>query len=63
MALSHTPGEAPRNPGPSWGYRVLRTADRALPEALFRPLRGAGTWGAVATLPRQRRCSRASHWR
>ena len=59
MALSHTPGEAPRNPGPSWGYRFLRTADRALPEALFRPLRGAGTWVAVATLPRQRRCSRA----
>jgi predicted LPLAT superfamily acyltransferase len=50
---------SPRNPGPSWGYRFLRLADRALPEALFRPLRAAGTWVAVAAMPRQRGCSRA----
>ena len=47
-----------RNPGPSWGYRFLRFADRALPEALFRPLREAGTWVAVAAMPRERRASR-----
>jgi predicted LPLAT superfamily acyltransferase len=58
MALTQTAGAFPRNPGPSWGYRFLRLADRALPEALFRPLRGAGTWIAVATMPRQRQCSR-----
>ncbi|HXQ82007.1 MAG TPA: hypothetical protein VN775_11875 [Opitutaceae bacterium] len=51
-------GSAPRNPGPSWGYRFLRLADRVLPEAVFRPLRAAGTWIAVAAMPRQRRCSR-----
>jgi len=32
--------------------------DRALPEAIFRPLQRAGTWVAVAALPRERRCSR-----
>jgi len=50
--------EAPRNPGPPWGYRFLRLADRFLPEALFRPFRAAGTWIAVAAMPRQRRASR-----
>jgi len=58
MVVTDTP-ESPRNPGPSWGYRFLRLADRALPEALFRPLRAAGTWVAVAAMPRQRGCSRA----
>lgn len=59
MALTRTKAQAPRNPGPSWGYRFLRRADRVLPEALFRPLRAAGTWIAVAAMPRERRCSRA----
>ncbi|MGA2016825.1 MAG: hypothetical protein ABSH26_07690 [Opitutaceae bacterium] len=36
----------------------MRLLDRALPEAIFRPLRRAGTWVAVAALPRERRCSR-----
>jgi predicted LPLAT superfamily acyltransferase len=49
----------PRNPGPSWGYRFLRTADRLIPEALFRPLRAAGTWIAVAAMPAQRAHSKA----
>lgn len=49
----------PRNPGPGWGYRFLRAADRALPEAVFRPLRMAGTWIALALMPAQRRHSRA----
>ena len=48
----------PRNPGPSWGYRVLRFADRVLPEAIFRPCRAIGTWIAVAAMPAQRRNSR-----
>ena len=44
MALTPSPPRENRNPGPSWGYRFLRLADRVLPEALFRPLRAAGTW-------------------
>jgi len=47
-----------RNPGPSWGYGFLRLCDRALPEAIFRPLRGIGTAIAVAGMPEQRRHSR-----
>ena len=58
MAVGQAAGQARRNPGPSWGYRFMRLADRALPEALFRPLRRAGTWVAVAAMPRERRCSR-----
>ncbi len=58
MAVKSTVARPPRNPGPPWGYRFLRLADRALPEALFRPLRAAGTWVAVAAMPVQRRCSR-----
>jgi predicted LPLAT superfamily acyltransferase len=49
---------APRNPGPSWGYRLIRFLDRVLPEFLYRPLRAAGTWVSVAAMPRQRRHSR-----
>ncbi|MEY2880623.1 MAG: hypothetical protein RLZZ15_3003, partial [Verrucomicrobiota bacterium] len=55
MAVSPTP----RNPGPSWGYRFLRTADRVLPEPLYRPLRAAGTAVALAGMAAQRRHSRA----
>ncbi len=58
MAVTPTGGE-PRNPGPSWGYRFLRLCDRALPEALFRPVRSLGTWAAVLAMPRQRGYSRA----
>jgi predicted LPLAT superfamily acyltransferase len=57
--MAVTPQAEPRNPGPSWGYRFLRLCDRALPEALFRPLRSAGTWIAVLAMPRQRAYSRA----
>jgi predicted LPLAT superfamily acyltransferase len=59
MALTQQANPAPRNPGPSWGYRFLSLADRALPEAIFRPIRVAGTWVAVAAMAPQRRCSRA----
>jgi predicted LPLAT superfamily acyltransferase len=52
------PPAEPRNPGPSWGFRFLRLCDRVLPEALFRPLRSAGTWVAVLAMPLQRRYSR-----
>ena len=48
----------PRNPGPSWGYRFLRAADRVLPEFVFKPLRAAGTWIAVASMAPQRGHSR-----
>lgn len=58
MAVTPRAVDAPRNPGPSWGYRFLSTADRAIPETLYRPLRMAGTWIAVAVMPRQRRASR-----
>ena len=58
MELTPPASEAPRNPGPSWGYGFLRLADRVLPEALFRPLRAAGTWFAVLAMPWQRRHSR-----
>jgi predicted LPLAT superfamily acyltransferase len=50
---------APRNPGPSWGYRFLRTCDRVVPEWLFRPMRMLGTWVAMAGMPAQRAHSRA----
>ena len=49
---------APRNPGPSWGYRFIRLLDRVLPEFLYRPLRAAGTWISVVAMPIQRRHSR-----
>lgn len=55
---AHTP-PAPRNPGPTIGFRVMRTLDRVLPEVVYRPLRVAGTWVALVAMPRQRRHSRA----
>ena len=55
--LTKSPG-APRNPGPSWGYGFLRNAARVIPEAVFRPMRAAGTWVAVGVMPVQRRASR-----
>jgi predicted LPLAT superfamily acyltransferase len=59
MAVTAPGSPAPRNPGPSWGYRALQQMDRFLPEVLFRPIRAVGTWVAVATMPVQRRYSRA----
>ena len=50
---------APRNPGPSWGYRFICACDAVLPEFLFRPLRQLGTWVALASMPVQRAHSRA----
>jgi predicted LPLAT superfamily acyltransferase len=50
--------EEPRNPGPSWGYGSLRLIGRFIPEVIFRPLRAAGTWVAVLSMPRQRGLSR-----
>jgi len=58
MEVTRKSEAAPRNPGPSWGYRALCMMDRVLPEALFRPMRRCGTWIAVATMPLQRRYSR-----
>jgi predicted LPLAT superfamily acyltransferase len=46
-----------RNPGPSWGFRFLRGCDAVLPEWLFKPLRMAGTWVALAAMPAQRQAS------
>jgi predicted LPLAT superfamily acyltransferase len=58
MGLTPKKPGAPRNPGPSWGYRALTLMDRVLPEIVFKPLRSGGTWVAVATMPGQRRHSR-----
>ncbi len=57
MAVS-APAPSLRNPGPSWGYRFLRTADRVAPEWLYRPCRALGTLIAMANMPAQRRHSR-----
>ncbi|MBE2215376.1 MAG: hypothetical protein IAE82_15995 [Opitutaceae bacterium] len=53
----NTPLPPRRNPGPSGGYRLLRALDRVLPEAIFRPLRAAGTLVAMAGMAEQRRHS------
>ena len=50
---------APRNPGPSWGFRFICACDAVLPEFLFRLLRYAGTWVSVGLMPAQRAHSRA----
>jgi len=50
---------APRNPGPTWGYRFLRACDALLPEKIYRPLRMIGTWIALVGMPKQRAHSRA----
>ena len=39
-----------RNPGPSWGYQLLRLFDRVVPEVIFRPMRAAGTLAAMVLL-------------
>ena len=57
MAVT-APAAAPRNPGPSWGFRFLCLCDRVLPEALFLRVRSAGTWIAVLAMPSQHRHSR-----
>jgi predicted LPLAT superfamily acyltransferase len=58
MAVNN-PIPRPRNPGPSWGYRFLLQAEHHLPRVLFRPAFMLGTWVAVASMPVQRRHSRA----
>ncbi len=50
---------APRNPGPSWGYRFLNACDTFVPEFILRPVRMLGTWAALALMPVQREHSRA----
>jgi predicted LPLAT superfamily acyltransferase len=58
-AASAPPSATPlRNPGPSWGYRFIHLADRALPGPLFHLFCVCGTWGALARMPAQRRHSR-----
>ncbi len=47
-----------RNPGPVWGYHLLRALDHLVPEAIYRPARAVGTAVALAFMPRQRRHSR-----
>jgi predicted LPLAT superfamily acyltransferase len=49
---------ARRNPGPGWGYRFLRAADRVLPERIYKPLRALGTLIAMTRMPAERRHSR-----
>jgi predicted LPLAT superfamily acyltransferase len=48
-----------RNPGPSWGFRLLCALDAILPDWIFRPLRRLGTAGAVMKMHAQRANSRA----
>jgi predicted LPLAT superfamily acyltransferase len=57
MALTRQVFASTRNPGPSRGLQFLRLADLALPEPVFRPLRAAGTWVALASMSQQRRAS------
>ena len=52
------PTQQPRNPGPSWGYGFLLWAERWWPSWFFIPLLMAGTWIALAFMPRQRAYSR-----
>ena len=57
--MTSSPAVSPaRNPGPSWGYRFMRLCDRAVPEAIYRPVRALGTWVALACMAPQRRHSR-----
>jgi len=55
--MSVTP-ERLRNPGPTWGFRFLRSFQRA-PRVVTRPLLQLGTWVAVAAMPEQRGHARA----
>lgn len=50
--------ETARNPGPCWGYHFLRSCDHLLPKLIFKLLRAAGTWIALACMPSQRQHSR-----
>jgi predicted LPLAT superfamily acyltransferase len=59
MSATSPSGTLARNPGPSWGMKFLRLADRFLPEAIYRPIRFLGTGVAVLAMPVQRRHSRA----
>ena len=48
----------PRNPGPSWGFGFVLWAARRWPRRIFRAVLAAGTWVAVAVMPRERAHSR-----
>ena len=54
----NTPGENPRNPGPSWGFGFLLWAEHWWPRWFFQPMLMAGTWVGLAFMPAQRACSR-----
>ncbi len=47
-----------RNPGPSWGYSLVRFADRWLPEPVFKFVLHLGATIAVPLLPDRARASR-----
>ncbi len=47
-----------RNPGPSWGYRVIAFWERVLPAFLFRIVLGIGTAIGMAVMKEQRAASR-----
>ena len=51
--------DAPRNPGPDWGFAFLSWAERTWPRWIFRPALMIGTWVAVARMPAERAQSRA----
>lgn len=48
----------PRNPGPPFGYQLLRLGHRILPHRLFYPMVKAGTVIAVLRMGKERRASR-----
>jgi predicted LPLAT superfamily acyltransferase len=58
MAVSPS-SPAPRNPGPSWGFRFICGCDTVFPEFIFRPMRQLGTWIALPLMPVQQAHSRA----
>jgi len=51
--------DAPRNPGPNWGYTFLLWAERSWPRWIFRPALMIGTWVGLARMPAERAYSRA----
>ena len=57
VMTTHVPAPR-RNPGPSWGYHFLLSAERWWPRWLFRPVLMAGTWVGLAFMPAERASSR-----
>jgi len=58
-APAAAPPPATRNPGPRWGFQLLRLCDRVLPEFIFFPIRAIGIAVAICGMSSQRRHSRA----